>query len=795
MKLSIAWLKEILPGMEQHLQSHQDVLALADKLTMLGLEVDQIAKVAKDFHGVVIAKVIACEPHPDADRLRVCRVDIGRGDALQIVCGAPNAREGMLVALATIGADLGDFKIKKSKLRGVESHGMLCSASELGMSEDHDGIIELDAAAPLGVDIREYWQLDDECLEIELTPNRGDCLSLYGLAREIALSYELEAASLPAAAPKLDPSLRCPEIKVLQPDDCMQYHARRLSGIEPRAQSPMWLQQKLQRMGLRSIHPVVDVCNYVMLLMGQPMHGFDLDQVSGAVQVKRAKAKEKLVLLDDSEIELDQECLVIADDQGALALAGVMGGAASAVGDATCDILLESAEFNPVRVCLQARKHRLSTDSSYRFERGIDSLCVRYALDLATALLQEIVGGQASEVVSVVAQEPVAHHISLRQSSIKRHIGIDIDTHEVERIFDGLNFQYERNEAGWQITAPIYRHDITLEIDVIEELVRIYGYDRIPETQERIAANDEVLNDSGHRLYKMKERLATLGYRECINYSFCDAELQQMVSPGVEAIELKHPISDQLSQMRLSLWPPLLRNALYNQNRQMSDLSLYETGACYFRDGDVVLERQKLAMLLTGQEAPKQWGLAVRSVDFFDLKGSLSALLQVCGIEANCEATSHPALHPGQSAKLMWQGRELGVFGALHPSLQRQLDFDRSVFLAELDLEPLLEVRKPSFDLISKFPSVSRDLAFVLNENTTFEQLLSTVRGASGDLLSDVTVFDIYRGVGVEKNEKSIALGLTFQEASRTLVDVEINELIQGIVSEVESQLGAKLRA
>jgi phenylalanyl-tRNA synthetase beta chain len=795
MKLSINWLKEILPEIRDILQSEKDIALLAHRLTMAGLEVDSISNAGSDFAGVVVGKIVRATQHPDADRLKVCEVDVGGDANLQIVCGAANARADINVAVAMIGAKLADFKIKKSKLRGVESNGMLCSLDELGLPGEIDGIMELPNNAPLGQDLREFLHLDDVSIEIELTPNRGDCLSMFGLAREIAVLYDLKAPKLldVKLAHEASATINA-EVKAI--DACSKYQIRQIKNINNKVATPDWLSSRLTCLGVRTINPVVDVCNYIMLYMGQPMHAFASNKLEGAkLTVRYASEGEKLVLLDEKEISLNSASLVIADAVKVVALAGVMGGLNSAVDLDTTDIIIESAVFNSVPICLQARKSRISSDSSFRFERGIDELLTSYALDYATLLLQQIVGGEIEKSVTAGVSNKEDIIINLRRNSIKRHLGIDIIDSEVVRILKKLGFACSAANFGWQVTIPSFRHDVRLEIDIIEELVRIYGYDNVPEITKAGVPSFSFVEDKSNMLFKLKTRLAALGYKECINYSFCDSKLQALITTcSDKAIKLIYPLSDQLAEMRLSMWPQLLNNAIHNKNRQLHDLHLFEIGACYFKENNKVIELQKLALLLTGNTKPKQWGEESSASDFFSLKGDLTAIFTEAGLDVEYRVVEHMALHPGQSAGIFMANKQIGLIGVLHPQLGQELDLDRAIMLAEIDLDPLLCAPKLQFTAISKYPAVHRDLAFLVNEDIAVVQLLRCISEAGGKLLRNVSVFDIYKGAFIQKNEKSIALGLTFLESSRTLIDEEINELIQGIVREVESQLGAKLR-
>lgn len=804
MKFSEKWLREwVNPGI--------DTEALAHQLTMAGLEVDAIESVAGAFDKVVVGEVIGLEPHPDADKLRVATVNIGADEPLQIVCGAANVREGLKAPTALVGAKLpGDLKIKKSKLRGVPSHGMLCSEKELGLADSAEGLMELPDEAPVGESIRDYLQLDDVTIELGLTPNRGDCLSVAGIAREVGVLNKLSVAGpeLGACATAIDDRLT---VRLEAAEACPQYAGRVLRGIDPQAGTPLWLAERLRRSGLRSLGPVVDVTNYVLLELGQPMHAFDLGKLQGGIQVRYAHAGESLTLLDEQTIELDSETLVIADETAPLALAGIMGGAGSAVGEGTVDIFLESAYFAPQAIAGKARGYGLHTDSSHRFERGVDPQLQVPALERATALLQAICGGEAGPVVHVqqADQLPVRAPVTLRQARIARVLGADIPVDSVEDILQrlGMVVTHPGRDEGpgargeeqlvWEVTPPSFRFDINLEVDLIEELGRIYGYDNLPASRPRITLamgpRPESRRPAGH----YKRLLVDLGYQEAITYSFVDPKLQKKLDPQAEALQLANPISADMAAMRTSLWPGLLQTALYNLNRQQDRVLLFEQGLRFvFQDAELKQE-PVLAGLVSGPLLPPQWGSTTRQADFFDCKGHVEQLLAQTGNadQFRFDADeSHPALHPGQAAVILREGRPVGRLGALHPALQQSLGLAQRVYLFEIAQAALVERRLPAFTPLSKYPSIRRDIAIVLDEDIGAQKVKDCIEKAGSQWLKNIELFDVYVGEGIDSGRKSLALGLTLQDLSRTLKDEDVESEISTILMALDRELGATLR-
>lgn len=796
MKFSEQWLRE---WVQPPVNSEE----LASQITLAGLEVDGVEAVAGEFSGVIVAEVVSREQHPDADKLSLCQVSDGT-NTHQVVCGAPNVRQGLKVAFATVGAVLpGNFKIKKAKLRGVESFGMICSEQELGMSDNHDGIMELAADAPVGADIRDYLNLNDIIIDVDLTPNRADCLSMAGVAREVGVINKV-AVQGPSIEPVAASINDTPTIDVQATDACPRYLGRIIKGVNVKAATPLWMVEKLRRGGVRSIDPVVDITNYVMLELGQPMHAFDLAQINGGIVVRMASNNEKLTLLDGQEIEVADNTLVIADHKQALALAGVMGGENSGVNENTQDIQLEAAFFAPLAIANRARQYGLHTDSSHRFERGVDFELPTKAIERATALIIEICGGQAGPVVEAgdVAKLPKREAVSLRASRLERVLGAAIPAAEVTEILTRLDLNVEITAEGWKVTAPSFRFDIAIEPDLIEEVARIYGYENLPSAS--LSAETPLARVPENRLgvRELRRLLVARGYNEAITYSFIAPELQKALDPEHAPIALLNPISAEMSVMRTNLFAGLAQAVSYNLKRQQSRVRLFETGLRFVpqADGELV-QTSTLALAITGPRANKSWADSSEMADFFDLKGDLEGLFARVGKASDYRfvPATHPALHPGQCAQIEkrvageWQA--IGIMGALHPSLNKTIGIKQPLFLAQLDLEPVLEVKVPNFKELSKFPEMRRDLALVLDKNIPVEDVFSNIRQVAGENLTKLNVFDVYSGKGIDLERKSLALGLTFQHPSRTLTDEEINDSVQAILTQLEKSLGATLRS
>ncbi len=794
MKFSKSWLDEwVNTGLSTE--------ALAEQITMAGLEVDGIEPVAGDFSQVIVGEVIECGQHPDADKLRVTKINVGGDELLDIVCGAPNCRQGLKVAVAVVGAVLpGDFKIKKAKLRGQPSHGMLCSYSELGIDIESDGIIELPADAPIGTDVRDYLSLNDVTIEVDLTPNRADCLSMAGLAREVGVLNNQDVAwpEIAAVPATIDDRL---DIRLDAPAACPRYLGRVVKNINVKAETPQWMQEKLRRSGIRSIDPVVDITNFVLLEWGQPMHAFDLNTLNGGIRVRMAEQGEKLTLLDGNEVTLNADTLVIADSERPVAMAGIFGGEATGVTDTTRDVLLECAFFSPLAITGRARSYGLHTDSSHRYERGVDYQLQHKVMERATALLLEICGGEAGSVIEAVAEDklPQAATVALRHDKLNRLIGIDIDAAQVTEMLTRLGLDVTTTAEGWSVVVPSYRFDIAIEEDLVEEVARIYGYNQIPDVAPR--AN---LSMSSHReaqlpLNRLKDALVDLGYQEAITYSFVDPEQQQLLFPGAEHMVLPNPIAADMSAMRLSLWPGLIQAAVYNQNRQQSRLRLFEQGLIFVPDDTAengVRQTPVLAGLVLGAVVDEHWSMSSQAADFFDLKGDVESLLALSADELtfSVERAELSALHPGQSARLLRNGRPVGQFGALHPSLLKKMGLKSQAYLFEIELAALTERRVPEAVDISRFPANRRDLALVVDQNLAAADILDLVRKVGGNQLVGLNLFDVYQGQGIAEGKKSLALSLVLQDTQRTLEEKEIADTVARIVTAVSDEFNASLR-
>ncbi|HEY5720268.1 MAG TPA: phenylalanine--tRNA ligase subunit beta [Gammaproteobacteria bacterium] len=771
---------------------------LCAQLTMAGLEVDSVEAVAPPLDGVVVGELVEVNAHPDADRLRVCQVACGEGEPLQVVCGAPNARVGLRAPLARIGATLPDgTRIKLGKLRGVESRGMLCSAVELGLGDDASGLLELPGDAPAGAALSAYLGLDDTAIDVDLTPNRGDCLGLAGIAREVGVLNRVPVSAPPAAPVPATVDDTFP-VELEAPEGCPRYVGRVLRGIDPHAETPVWMQERLRRSGIRSLGPLVDVTNYVMLELGQPMHAFDLKRLHGGIVVRWARPGEKLLLLDGREVELLPETLVIADHRQAVAIAGVMGGELSGIADDTDTLFLESAFFAPTAVSGRARRYGMHTDASHRFERGVDPELQVRAIERATALLLQIVGGEPGPVVESVAaaQLPRPATITLRPARVRTLLGIELPRDEVEDVLGRLGMQLAWDGAAWQVQAPSYRFDVTIEADLIEELARIHGYDRLPRTRPHGTMAIRPEPEGPAEPPRLAEQLVARGYHEAITFSFVDPARQQLLDPGAAAIPLANPISSDMAVMRTTLWPGLLGAVLHNRRRQQERVRLFETGLRFRQGADGILQEPMLGGVACGPAEPEQWGSPAREVDFFDVKADVEALLGLTGQGGDFifSPEKHPALHPGQSAAIRREGNLVGWIGSLNPQVARELGLKGRILLYELSLSALGHGRVPGYTPLSRFPAVRRDIAVLVRHEVSAAQLSSLVREAAGEWLQELQLFDIYSGKGIDSDRKSVALGLTFQHPSRTLTDSEIDTLQGRVLERLGQAVGAELR-
>lgn len=791
MKFSEQWLRSWVNP-----QATRDELVA--RLSMAGLEVDSVEGAAGQFSGIVVGEVLSTEQHPDADKLRVCQVSNG-SESFQVVCGAPNVRPGLKIPFAMIGAELpGDFKIKKAKLRGVESNGMLCSAAELQISEDHDGLMELPGDAPVGEDIRAYLNLDDASIEVDLTPNRGDCLSLAGLAREVGALYNTPVTRPEIAAVTASHEQVLP-VEVVASKACPRYLGRVLRNVDLSKPSPLWMVERLRRSGVRSIDAAVDVTNYVMLELGQPMHAFDLNELNGGIRVRMAEEGEKLVLLDGQEVSLRADTLVIADHQRALAIAGVMGGEHSGVSDKTRDLFLESAFFDTISVAGKARSYGLHTDASHRYERGVDSQLARQAMERATQLLLDIVGGEAGPIIDVTSQDdlPNIAPITLRADRVEQMLGLKIEDQEITRLLSALGLGVTADgESRWLVTVPSHRFDISLEVDLIEELARLYGYNHLPVRYPQARLAPQAKSEAQVELPALRRLLVARGYQEAITYSFIDPKQFALFNPGVEPLLLANPISADMAAMRSSLWPGLIKALEHNLNRQQSRVRLFESGLRFVGQLEDLKQEAMLAGVVCGSRLPEGWAHGREAVDFFDLKADVEALLASAGAgdAFSFVPGEHPALHPGQTARIEREGRLVGFMGAIHPELAKKLGLDQPVFMFELVLSEVAQGRMPAFAELSRFPEVRRDFALVVDREVPAASLLGLIRETAGEWLTDLRLFDVYHGKGIDPHRKSIAVGLTWQHPSRTLGDDDINVIIERCVKGLEDKFNAKLR-
>ena len=793
MKVSENWLREWV-------ELDATTEEIAHQLIMSGTELDGMYPVASAFTNVIVGKIESKEQHPDADRLSVCQVNVGAGELIQIVTNA-SVEIGQKVPVAMIGAELPEpdgkiFKIKKSKLRGVLSEGMFCGSETLGMGEAGDGLLPVPADAKLGASLRDVFDLSDVVLDLDATPNRADLLSVVGVARELGVIMKAPVTEIVAKLVTPENHETFP-VKITAVDLCHRYAGRIISNLDVKAKTPDWMIEKLKRSDIRSLGPVVDVTNYVMLELGQPMHGFDFDKLSGGIDVRRAVEGEKLTLLDGKEITLKDDTMVIADAENALALAGIMGGEASAVSDDTHKIYLESAFFLPEKIMGKARQYGLHTDSSHRFERGVSPDLQVKALERATQLIIEICGGKAGIVTDVIANDELLKCVAINfeRSRIKRHLGIEVEDERVEDILTRLGCKVESREAGWLVTAPVFRFDLATPEDLVEEVARIYGYDNIPARlrpmEPRIASKEEALVSED----AFRNVLVARGYQEAITYSFTPPAVEALLSPGQEQIKLSNPISEDLSIMRSTLWSGLIPAIDKNVKRQQSRVRFFETGLSFQKTSNGLEQRKKLAGAITGSLYSEQWDMPSRDADFFDIKGDVEALLvEATGQEFDFVTSDHTALHPGQSANILSGGQIVGVCGALHPVVEKKLNLDQQVYVFELDIDLISQKKIPQYKKISSFPSTRRDLALLVNKNVEYSRINKSLKDMKIKELVDIFVFDIYSGEHVDSGQKSIALGLIFQDFSRTLEEQEISAHVGKIMETLEKQTGAVLR-
>ncbi len=783
MQFSESWLRNLV---NPSLSSDE----LAHLLTMAGLEVEENTPVAAMFDKVVVAQVLSKDKHPDADRLNVLTVDIGHGEPLSIVCGAQNVTVGMKAPCALVGATLPGMEIKQAKVRGVASFGMMCSAKELGLAEESSGLLELEADATVGLSIREHLDLDDHLITLKLTPNRSDCLSLYGIAREVAA---LTGAALsPIALPTFTAaSAKKIGVKVTAPEACPRYLARTITGVNAKAVTPAWMIRRLERCGMRSISVVVDVTNYVLIEMGQPLHAFDLAKLHGDIEVRFARAGEKLQLLNQQSVELQPDMLVIADGKQALALAGVMGGMDSAVGEATTDIMLESAFFAPGVIVGKSRRLGFSSDASYRFERGVDFASTQTALDRATQLILDICGGEAGHIAEVLGQLPARKPVTLRVARVQRVLGITMENSEITQILSRLGMLVLQQGDEFKVTPPSYRFDIAIEEDLIEELARVHGYEQIPALPPKATMSIMPQMEAQRPLSKLRQALVLRGYQETINYSFVDESWERKLCGNEAPIALKNPIANQMSVMRSSLLGGLLAALCTNLARRQPRVRLFELGGCFAAENNSYVQHDRVAALAYGTVSPEQWGIEARNVDFYDLKGDVEGLF--LPHKLIFEAAHHPASHPGRSARILLDGNAIGWIGELHPQWQQQYELPLSVVWFEVEQAALMQIALPKAVDVSRFPMVRRDIAVMVDDAVTALSLLQAMQAENAPYVVELALFDLYQGKGVAEGKKSLAFRVLMQDTQKTLTDIEIEQSISCLVT-VLQQNGAQLR-
>ena len=791
MKISEAWLREwVNPDL--------DTAALGHQLTMLGHEVDSIEADGAGLEDIVIAEVLEVEKHSDADKLSVCKVSDGSGDIVDVVCGAPNVVQGMKTPLAKPGITLPNgMKLRKSKIRGVVSNGMLCSAIELALGDESDGIMALPHDATPGARLADLLTLPDTVIDLDLTPNRGDCFSVLGIARDVSA---LTGAKLKDASKAPVPATinDAQAIDLVNPAGCPRFAGRVIRGIDPTAKSPLWLTERLRRAGLRAISPVVDITNYVMLELGQPLHAYDFGLLNGPIRPRLAEPGEKVTLLDDTDVTLNPDTLIITDDSGPIGIAGIMGGLSTAVTERTVDVFFEAAFWPQAFMAGRARAYGMHTDASMRFERGVDPAGQGRAVERASELLLQIAGGEAGPLIdkTAAAHLPVRRAIQLREERLSRLLGLDIDTGEVADILTNLTMDVERIDGGWMVTAPSHRFDIEIEADLIEEVARIHGYDSIPETTAYSQAPLKTVTETAIDTDRVATTLIARDYQEVITYSFIDAEANKAFS-GIESeLVLSNPISSEMSVMRASLWPGIVAAAAANSARQQDRIRMFEVSKSFHGGLSDHTEVLRIAGLVTGAVHPEQWGSKSDGVDFFDIKSDVEALLALATESTNVSfiAAMHPALQPGQAAEIIRDDDVIGVLGKLHPTLERQFDLKRPVFLFELDAQKSLASSAPSAELISKYPAIRRDIAVIVDANVTADELVNAVAAASPKLIQGVRIFDIYTSTSIEAGRKSVAIGLILQETSRTLTDDDADAAMAAVIAKLHDLFAAELR-
>jgi phenylalanyl-tRNA synthetase beta chain len=788
MKISENWLRE---WVDPKVSTEE----LVEQLTMLGLEVDDVLPAAGNFTKVVIAEIMAMEKHPDADKLNVCQVDAGIGENLQIVCGAPNARVGLKAPLAMIGAVLpGNFKIKKSKLRGLESNGMLCSNVELGLSDDHSGLLELAGTAPVGQDIRTYLDLNDTVIDIDLTPNRADCFCVKGIAIDVSClnNIDINQPVINNIESNIDEKI---SVTLKAEKQCPRYISRVINNIDNTKDTPIWMQEKLRRSGIRSIHPVVDVTNYVMLEQGQPMHAFDKAAINGSITVKMAVKGDKFTLLDGKEVKLDESYLMITDEHNYLAIAGVMGGLDSGVTENTTNIVLESAYFDPATIMGKSRDLGIHTESALRFERGVDPQLQEEAIQRATQLIVDICGGEVGQVNESKSESfiPQPVQITLTKNKLSRVLGFNVPDEQVTSILKGLSMQVDVSDDSWNVTAPSSRFDMDIEEDLIEEVVRMVGYDKMPSTN---LFSESVVMQLPEELISsnlIKTQLNTIGYQEAINYSFVSAKQLDTYNLSENSIALKNPLTEEFAVMRTSLLPGMMETVKYNLRRQNESVKLFETGYVFNKDKSIHQE-DKLIAVSTGKRHSEHWGLGKEPVDYFDCKGDLEVLLDNCKKDYSFDKSCFDFLHPGRQASVVLGGKNIGWIGQIHPEICRRIGIKKEVYAYELYIKTIKETVLPVFKDVSKYPSVRRDLALIVNDGVLSQQICEIASSELGNSLVETLIFDEYQGENIGTGKRSLAIGLILQQQNATFEDKEVDKLITKMVSSLKENLNVEIR-
>ena len=785
MKFSENWLRTLVnPAMSSDELSHL--------LTMAGLEVEGMDAVAPAFNNVVVAEVLEVIKHPNADRLNICQVNIGGTQPLTIVCGAANVAAGVKVPCARIGAVLpGDFNIKQAKVRGIESFGMLCSAKELGLAESSDGLWLLPDDAPVGTTLRDYLELDDHVFTLKLTPNRGDCSSLFGIAREVSA---LTASPCTPLAIEVQKTTLNEQLKITVADAtaCPAYYGRLVHGVNAAVGTPAWMLRRLERSGLRTINAVADITNYVMLEMGQPMHAFDAKQLSGGITVRRATHGESLTLLNEQAVQLDESVLVIADDVRVLAMAGIMGEQNSGVGTATTDVFLESAFFHPDVIAGRARRFGLATDSSFRFERGVDFSATRQALERATQLLVDICGGRVGEISAACGTLPARPSIALRRSRVARVLGIDLSNEQIAALLARLQFAFNANGDDYRVTPPSFRFDLSIEADLVEELARLYGYDNIPSIAPKASLTMLPCSEARHPMSRIQQTLMARDYQEIVSLAFIEEQVERDLCGNPNPLALQNPIASNLAVMRSSLIGGLVDALRFNLNRKQTRVRLFEAGACFAKIDDNYVQTQHLSGIAYGASQPEQWGLTTKTVDFYDVKADVEALFAPLALRF--VAATHPALHPGRCAQIHSGQNIIGWLGELHPQWQQQYGLPLAPIWFELNLDELLQSKVPRMQEIAKFLPVRRDIAVLVDESVTVQALLDAMTRASAPMVQEIALFDLYRGKGLEPGKKSLAFRVLLQDTRKTPTDTEIETSIAVLVGALHQQ-GAQLRS